>query len=116
VEEKLTGAHHGAEIACCCERGNYQGEGRRKPAGDGNVGSSWYNLLPKLKTVSIPTLVIYGDHDFIPAATAEHVTQALPNARMVTLKDCGHFTFLECPVADREQIDSLLRGKMKPAR
>jgi pimeloyl-ACP methyl ester carboxylesterase len=25
-----------------------------------------YDLLPKLKTLSIPTLVIYGDHDFIP--------------------------------------------------
>lgn len=77
---------------------------------------SGYDLLPRLKTVSIPTLVIYGDHDFIPAATAEHITQALPNARMVTLKDCGHFTYLECPVAVREQIDALLAGKKKPAR
>ncbi|HSK45720.1 MAG TPA: alpha/beta fold hydrolase [Candidatus Binatia bacterium] len=77
---------------------------------------SGYNLLPKLKTVSIPTLVIYGDHDFIPAATAEHITQAIPNARMVTLKDCGHFTYLECPVAVREQIDAFFSGKRKPAR
>jgi proline iminopeptidase len=76
---------------------------------------SGYDLLPKLKTVSIPTLVIYGDHDFIPAATAEHITQALPNARMVTLKDCGHFTYLECPVAAREQIDAFFASK-KPAR
>jgi len=76
---------------------------------------SGYNLLPKLKTVSIPTLVIYGDHDFIPAATAEHITQAIPNARMVTLKDCGHFTYLECPVAVREPIDAFFAGK-KPAR
>jgi proline iminopeptidase len=77
---------------------------------------SGYNLLPKLKTVSIPTLVIYGDHDFIPAATAEHITQAIPNAHMVTLKDCGHFTYLECPVAVRKQIDVFFVGKMKPAR
>jgi proline iminopeptidase len=76
---------------------------------------SGYNLLPKLKTVSIPTLVIYGDHDFIPAATAEHITQAIPNARMVTLKGCGHFTYLECPVAVRKQIDVFFAGKAKPA-
>jgi proline iminopeptidase len=75
---------------------------------------SGYNLLPKLKAVSIPTLVIYGDHEFIPAATAEHITQAIPNARMVTLKGCGHFTYLECPVAVREQVDAFLAGK-KPA-
>jgi proline iminopeptidase len=77
---------------------------------------SGYNLLLKLKTVSIPTLVIYGDHDFIPAATAEHITQAIPNARMVTLKDCGHFTYLECPVVVREQVDAFFAGRKKHAR
>jgi proline iminopeptidase len=70
-----------------------------------------YDLLPKIKTVHIPTLVIYGDHDFIPAPTSEHITQAIPNARMVTLKDCGHFTYLECPVAVRKQIDLFFAGK-----
>jgi proline iminopeptidase len=70
-----------------------------------------YDLIPKLKSLKIPTLVISGDHDFIPAATAEHITQAIPNARMVTLKDCGHFTYLECPVAVREQIDAFFRAQ-----
>jgi proline iminopeptidase len=36
-----------------------------------------YALLPKLKSLRIPTLVISGDHEFIPAATAEQVTQAI---------------------------------------
>ena len=70
-----------------------------------------YDLLPKLKSLKIPTLVISGDHEFIPAATAEHITQAIPNARMVTLKDCGHFSYLECTVAVREQIDAFFRAK-----
>jgi proline iminopeptidase len=68
-----------------------------------------YDLLPKLKNLKIPALVIYGDHDFIPAATATHITQAIPNARMVTLRDCGHFSYLECPIAVREQIDAFQR-------
>ena len=74
------------------------------------MNDSWalpdYDMLPKLKNTRIPTLVISGDHEFIPAATAEHITQAIPNARMVTLKDCGHFTYMECPVAVHEQIDT----------
>lgn len=77
---------------------------------------SGYDLLPRLKSVRIPTLVISGDHEFIPADTAEHIAQAIPNARLVTLKDCGHFTYLECPVAVREQIDAFFAGKKKPAR
>jgi pimeloyl-ACP methyl ester carboxylesterase len=63
--------------------------------------SPGYDLLPKLKSLRIPTLVVYGDHEFIPAATAVHITQAMPHAHMVTLKDCGHFSYLECPAAVR---------------
>ena len=70
-----------------------------------------YNLLPKLKSLSIPALVIYGDHDFIPATTATHIADAIPNSRMVTLKDCGHFTYLECPAPVRENIDAFFRGR-----
>ncbi len=70
-----------------------------------------YNLLPELKSLKIPTLVIYSDHDFIPTGTAEHITQAIPNARMVTLKNCGHFPYLECSDALREQIDAFFRAK-----
>jgi proline iminopeptidase len=84
------------------------------------MNDSWllpgYDLLPSLNSLKIPALVIYGDHDFLPVAAAEHITQAIPDARMVTLKDCGHFSYLECPVAVREQIDAFFRGKMKPSR
>jgi pimeloyl-ACP methyl ester carboxylesterase len=69
-----------------------------------------YDLLPKLKSLRIPTLVISGDHEFIPAATAEHTTQAIPDARLVRLKDCGHFSYLEFPVAVRVQIDVFFRA------
>ena len=54
-----------------------------------------YDLLPKLRNVRIPTLVITGDSDFIPTEIAEHIAQALPNAHLVTLKNCGHFAYLE---------------------
>jgi proline iminopeptidase len=77
-----------------------------------------YDLLPKLKSlrIPIPTLVIYGDHDIIPAATATHITQAIPNARMVTLKDSGHSSYLEYPAAVRGQVDAFFRGRVRPAR
>jgi proline iminopeptidase len=68
-----------------------------------------YDLLPRLRTVNVPTLVIAGDHDFIPAQIAEHVAQALPNATLVTLKDCGHFAYLECPEAVHRAVSDFLR-------
>jgi len=74
------------------------------------ASSNGYDLHPKLKGLNIPTLVITGDHDFFPFA-AEHIAQAIPGARLVTLKDCGHFPYLECPAPLRAQIDAFFRGR-----
>ena len=68
-----------------------------------------YDVLPKLKNLRIPTIVLSGEHEFIPAAKAEHITQAIPNVRMVMLKDCGHFCYMESPVAVHEKIDAFFR-------
>ena len=69
-----------------------------------------YDVLPKLRSLNIPTLVIYGDRDFIPSFVAEHIAQALPAARFVTMKDCGHFAYLECPEPVRKEIDGFFRN------
>ena len=79
------------------------------------VNETWalpngYDLHPKLKGLNIPALVITGDHDFFPFA-AEHIAQAIPGARLVMLKDCGHFPYLECPAPLRKQIDAFFRGR-----
>ena len=63
-----------------------------------------YDLLPKLKALSIPTLVITSDRDFIPVEIAEHVVAAIPSARLATLKNCGHFTYMECPADVRRAL------------
>ena len=56
-----------------------------------------YDLVPKISSLSIPTLVIAGDHDFFPIEVAAHISHAIPNAQLLTMKGCGHFSYLECP-------------------
>jgi proline iminopeptidase len=73
-----------------------------------------YNLLPKLGMLDIPTLVIYGDHDFIPAETATHIAHAIPKARLVTLSNCGHFAYLECPGDVRQAFADFFRRTGQP--
>jgi proline iminopeptidase len=70
-----------------------------------------YDLLPKLAALRIPTLVIGGDHEFIPEECATHIAQAIPNARRVTLQDCGHFSYLECPDQVRKELDAFFKGR-----
>ena len=64
-----------------------------------------YNLLPKLRALTIPTLIITGDYDFIPPEIAAHIAGAMPNAKLVRLPNCGHFTYLECPGDVRQALD-----------
>jgi proline iminopeptidase len=68
-----------------------------------------YDLLPKLQTLRIPTLVIWGDHDFIPGEIAANIARAIPSAHLVTLAGCGHFTFMECPGEVRNAFNEFFR-------
>ena len=70
-----------------------------------------YDLLPKLRTLKVPTLVITADHDFIPVETAAHVAQAISGAKLVTLQGCGHFSYMECPGDVREAFDGFFKGR-----
>ena len=68
-----------------------------------------YDLLPRLRELRIPTLIIAGDRDFIPVAVAEHIAAAMPNATLVTIEGCGHFAYLECGEATRRAIDAFFK-------
>lgn len=63
-----------------------------------------YNLLPQLTRLRMPTLILHGDYDFVPVACAAHIAEAIPGARFVVLRDCGHFSYLERPDAVRQAL------------
>ena len=68
-----------------------------------------YDLLPKLRSLRVPTLVVTGDRDFIPASVSEHIAEAMPEAELVVLQDCGHFAYLECANEVREDVTVFLK-------
>lgn len=63
-----------------------------------------YDLIPDLKAVSAPTLIIHGDYDFIPLQTVAPIAKAITGAHLVLLKDCGHFSYIEAPEEVRQVI------------
>jgi len=59
----------------------------------------WNRALPGLlKGVSIPTLIVWGREDkIVPLECAQLYAEALPNARVSVIDQCGHAVDLEKP-------------------
>jgi proline iminopeptidase len=69
-----------------------------------------YDLLSRVRSLRIPTLVIAGTDDFIPVEVAGHIAQAMPDAKLAVIRDCGHFAYLECGAEARRHIDDFIRA------
>lgn len=55
---------------------------------------------PYLAAITCPTLVLVGEQDELtPPERAEEMAQAIPDARLVTVADCGHLSTLDQPDA-----------------
>jgi pimeloyl-ACP methyl ester carboxylesterase len=46
---------------------------------------------------------------FFPGAIAGHIARAIPNARLVTIRNCGHFAYLECSGDIRRAFNDFFR-------
>src|SRR5262249_13840387 len=64
-----------------------------------------FDLRGELRTIEAPTLVVVGDDDMIAGPVcAEAIMRELPNARLVTIRDSGHFVYVEQPEAFRAAL------------
>jgi pimeloyl-ACP methyl ester carboxylesterase len=55
-------------------------------------------LLDQLPTLTMPTLVIWGENDYVlPAHQARAAVERLPRGRLSLFPDCGHLPHVEHP-------------------
>ena len=66
-----------------------------------------FDLLPALRTIRVPTLVVHGREDPIPVESSEAVANALAG-RLVVLDHCGHVPYVERPAPLFAAIRSFL--------
>jgi proline iminopeptidase len=68
-----------------------------------------FDLRPELRTITAPTLVLAGDDDLIAGlVSADAIVPELPDARLVTIRDSGHFLYIEQPEAFRAALTDFL--------
>jgi 3-oxoadipate enol-lactonase len=66
---------------------------------------------PGLASITVPTLVIVGEHDAItPPAAASKIANAVPGSKLVTIPGAGHLSNLENPVAFNTTVRSFLES------
>jgi len=70
-----------------------------------------WNLISELASLKIPTLVIHGSYDMIPIESSIAWTEAMPNARLLVIKDSGHMTHIEQPGIFFTAIENFLNGR-----
>jgi proline iminopeptidase len=69
------------------------------------------NLFPQLKRLNVPTLIVHGDEDIVPLWTAQEIKEAIPNAQIDSLEQCGHFVYIEKPEQFFLLLNSFLSKK-----
>jgi proline iminopeptidase len=67
---------------------------------DGNLAG--FDLVPALRNLQMPTLIILGDHDLVSTATAGETHGAIRHSKVIVLPHSGHMTFVD-------QTDAFLR-------
>ncbi|HZT92920.1 MAG TPA: alpha/beta hydrolase [Gaiellaceae bacterium] len=68
-----------------------------------------FDLRPELRKIEADTLVVAGEDDFICGPVcAEAIVRGLPDARLVTIPDSGHFVYVEQPEAFRAALTDFL--------
>ena len=68
-----------------------------------------FDLRGDLRTIEAPTLVVVGDDDMIAGPVcADAIVRELPDVRLVTIHDSGHFLYLEQPDAFRAALADFL--------
>jgi proline iminopeptidase len=68
-----------------------------------------FDLRGDLRKIEAPTLVVVGDDDMIAGPVcAEAILSELPDGRLVTIADSGHFVYVEQPDAFRTALTDFL--------
>lgn len=73
------------------------------------VNQKAYDLKPLLPSISCPTLVTVGRHDWVtPVSCSETIAALIPGARLVVFEDSGHSPQTEEPAAFQAAVREFL--------
>ncbi len=70
------------------------------------------NILEVLKTISIPTLIVWGERDpVIPIKFADSFVSSIKDCRFYRMDNCGHTPYVDEPEKFTKLVTDFLREK-----
>jgi len=67
-----------------------------------------YDIVQDLSAVTCPILVVHGDCDTIPVDSARLIHEQVKDSRLIIVKNCGHFPFIEAPERFTKAVKAFL--------
>jgi proline iminopeptidase len=71
-----------------------------------------YDWRPRLRALSVPTLVIHGEEDALPVTVSAELVALLPRAQRQLVPHSGHMPFWEAPDVFFSLVDSFLAAPL----
>ena len=72
-----------------------------------------WDLRARLRTLTVPTLVVHGEEESIPMDLVEEWVTSMPNARLMKVPHAAHFTYAERPELVWPAVERFLAGEAK---
>jgi pimeloyl-ACP methyl ester carboxylesterase len=70
-----------------------------------------YDILDRLDDVQIPTLIVWGQHDYVvPPRDAREYARLIPHARLEIFARCGHLPMAERPERFNRLLEEFLEA------
>lgn len=76
---------------------------------ENSILTKFVDLTHDLQKLKVPTLIIHGESDVLPINTADEIAASIRGSKLVVLKQCGHFPYIEKPQECLEIIEEFLR-------
>jgi len=77
------------------------------------IPKDFEKLIAKYPTISVPTLIIWGDKDkVIPIKIGQKLNAAIPCSKLTTIADTGHVPQEETPIPTVELIKEFLKNSI----
>ena len=78
------------------------------------LGEECFNSLEKMNAVNtnVPCLILNGEYDFIPQEASVQLAEKLQSSELHTVRDAGHFSFIEKRDEVIEKIETFLQEEL----